>query len=180
MAAFPSKKTLFNSKSDNFNYNNLHISNHSSTFTRKPESPVKSERSYILERKEKDFLNSFDAIVKELRSNNIVLKTTDICKLAAKTTAPSFYVSLETALHQYRQYKFGRSNIYDEQRRKMFAEIFVRFENLMKEAAGSMYQYTAMEIVLSQPAPSYYMTDETAVYFYYTARRKRRKRAQAS
>jgi hypothetical protein len=137
-------------------------------------SPVKTERSYILERKERDFLDSFDAVVKELRSQDVVFKTTDICKLVAKMSAPCFYVSLETAIGQYQLYKRGKSNIRDEERRKMFAEIFVRFENLMKQASGSMYQYAAMELVLSQPAPSYYLADGSAIVFYYNARKKKR------
>jgi hypothetical protein len=137
-------------------------------------SPVKTERSLILERKERDFLNSFDAVVRELRSQNVVFKTTDICKIVAKVSAPCFYVSLETALNQYWLYKRGKSNIRDEERRKMFAEIFVRYENLMEQSAGSIYQYAAMELVLSQPAPSYYLADGSAVVFYYTARKKKR------
>jgi hypothetical protein len=56
----------------------------------------------------------------------------------------------------------------------MFAEIFVRYENLMEQSAGSIYQYAAMELVLSQPAPSYYLADGSAVVFYYTARKKKR------
>lgn len=96
----------------------------------------------------------------------------------AKIPAPCFYVSLETAFYQYRLYKQGKSNIRDEERRKMFAEIFVRFENLMSQTAGSMYMYAAMDEVLRQPAPSFYLTDGSAIVFYYNARKKRKLKAK--
>lgn len=96
--------------------------------------------------------------------------------MVAKVPAPCFYVSAETAFYQYRLYKKGRSNIKDNERRKMFAEIFVRYENLLKDSAGTMYKYAIMEAVLAQQAPSYYLTDETSIFFYYNARRKKRKR----
>jgi hypothetical protein len=61
----------------------------------------------------------------------------------------------------------------------MFAEIFVRFENIMREANCSMYQYAAMELVLSQPAPSFYMGDTYAVQFYYNAMEKKKLKAKS-
>lgn len=49
----------------------------------------------------------------------------------------------------------------------------------MREANGSMYQYAAMELVLSQPAPSFYMGDTYAVQFYYNAMEKKKLKAKS-
>lgn len=120
---------------------------------------------------------AFDNVVSQLRDNNIVFKTTDVCKMVANTAAPCFYVSLEQALLQYRLYKQGKSNIRSDVRRQMFAVIFMRFESLMKSANGGLYKYAAMSSVLEQPAPSFYLTDTSSVLFYYNARKKKRKKA---
>lgn len=100
--------------------------------------------------------------------------------MVANTVAPCFYVGLDQALKQYRLYKYGHSNIKNDIRRQMFAEIFVRFESLMRETNGSMYQYTAMELVLAQPAPSFYMGDTYALQFYYNAMEKKKLKAKRS
>jgi hypothetical protein len=97
--------------------------------------------------------------------------------MVANSAAPCFYVTQEQALKQYRRYKYGHSNIKNDVRRQMFAEIFVRFENLMKQA--NMYQYAAMDIVLNQPAPSFYFTDLSAIRFYYNAMEKKREKIKA-
>lgn len=135
---------------------------------------VKSEKNLILEKREADFLRIFDTMVKSYRERNILFKTTDICKDVAKQPAPCFYVTTEQALHQYRLYRKGQSNIKSIERRKMFAEIFTRFEYIMNMSQGSLYQYAAMDIVLSQEAPCFYLNDTSAVLFYYKARRNKR------
>lgn len=60
----------------------------------------------------------------------------------------------------------------------MFAEIFTRFEYIMNLSGGTMYQYTAMEIVLNQEAPCFYLNDTSAVLFYYKARKNKRNKAR--
>lgn len=123
-------------------------------------------------------MRAFDAVVKYFRDNNITFKTTDICKVVAKTPAPCFYVSTEQALFQYWLYKNGKSDIRNEVRRKMYAEIFVRFEDLMKRSGGSMYLYAAMEVILSQTAPCFYLNDSSAISFYYRAMEKKKEKSK--
>jgi hypothetical protein len=87
-------------------------------------------------------------------------------------------MSVEQALQQYRLFKRGESNIRNVERRKMFAEIFVRFEQLMRETQSKLFMYDAMCKVLSQPAPSFYLNDTSAILFYYTARRRKKQKAK--
>lgn len=137
-----------------------------------------TEKDLILEQREKDFLKVFDETSKTLAANHIVFKTVDICRMVANSTAPRFYVSLEQALYQYRLYRKGKSYIRCEERRKMYAEIFTRYEKLMELSGGSAYQYNIMDIVLSQEAPSFYMSNQYAPLFYYKAMNKKRKKTK--
>lgn len=156
----------------------MEISQKSSTFKRKRKAITMTDKSILLERREEDFLAAYDKVVKTLNPTNIIINTTEICKIVAHNPAPCFYVSLEQALYQYRLYKQGRSNIKWIEKRKMYAEIFTRFEYLMELSGGKAYQYTVMEAVLNQEAPSFYLTDESAVYFYYNAMRKKKQKAK--
>lgn len=134
-----------------------------------------TERNLIQERKETDFLKEFDNVVKQLRSADIEYKTNKVCSLVAQRPAPCFYVSIEQALYQYRLYKQGISNIRNSVRRRMYAEIFARFENILETTPTHKFQYEIMEMVLKQPAPCFYLDDYSALQFYYNAIKKRRK-----
>lgn len=92
----------------------------------------------------------------------------------ANQAAPRFYVSLEQALIQYGLYKNGKSNICSVVRRQMYAEIFARVDSVIQLSRGIMPYYAAMEIVLEQQAPSFYLNDTSAVIFYYNACKHKR------
>lgn len=61
----------------------------------------------------------------------------------------------------------------------MYAEIFARVEKIIEVSRGFMPRYAAMEIVLSQEAPSFYLNDTSAVLFYYNALKKKRANAKS-
>lgn len=101
--------------------------------------------------------------------------------MVAVQPAPRFYVDAATALIQYRDYKKGRSHIRGAERRKMYAEIFCRFERRMQALAttGQMaVQTDVMKSVLEQEAPSFYYDGNSAAKMYYRemlqARRRKR------
>ena len=152
----------------------------SSIFIPKRIRSVKTQRNLILEQKEKDFLHAFDETLKSYQRLGIPIDNRSLCRIVAKQAAPCFYVSLEQALFQYGLYKNGRSNICNELRRRMYAEIFVRVDKLIELSNGIMPRYTAMEIVLSQEAPCFYLNDTSAWLFYYNACRHKRKKGKAS
>ena len=139
---------------------------------------MNTERNYIQEMRERDFLNKFDKVIKQMIDANITYKTTKVCIMVSRQPAPCFYVSLEQALYQYRLFKHGKSHIKNEERRKMYAEIFARFENLMDMAGGEAYQYQIMDIVLQQEAPSFYLNEASALQFYYNAVKNKRIKAR--
>jgi hypothetical protein len=58
----------------------------------------------------------------------------------------------------------------------MYAEIFARVEKLIELSNGIMPRYAAMEIVLSQQAPCFYLNDTSAWLFYYNALKHKRQK----
>lgn len=118
----------------------------------------------------------YDESIRYLNSLNIVFNASDVCKIVAQKPAPKFYVSLEEALYQYRLYTKGKSNIRRVERRKMYAEIFYKYEELMRQSQGKAHQYSIMSAVLEQPAASFYLADP--VSFYYRALRKKLKKGK--
>ena len=106
-------------------------------------------------------------------------KTTELCKLAATQSAPRFYVSAKVALHQYNQYKAGKSILQRVEKRKMYAEIFSRFEKILQISGSNICKSSIREMVGTQEAPSFYLTPTSAVSIYYKAMNKKRKKARA-
>lgn len=158
----------------------MHVLINYSTFKRKRISSVKTQRNLILEQKEKDFLSVFYETLREYQRLDVPIDTRTLCRIVAKKAAPCFYVSLEQALLQYGLYKNGKSNICSETKRRMYAEIFVRVEKLIELSNGIMPRYSAMEIVLAQQAPCFYLNDTSAYLFYYNALRHKRKKTKTA
>lgn len=97
--------------------------------------------------------------------------------MAAAQPAPRFYVETHSALLQYKKFKNGTSNILFPEKRKMYAEIFARYEsamNALNNPTKRFYKHIVMEKVLSQPAPCFYLDESTAVkkFYQYTMERQ--------
>ena len=93
--------------------------------------------------------------------------------------APRFYVDAPTAIKQYNLYKKGHSRIHNVAKRKMYAEIFSRFEQAANARLSSgqyILKYDIMEKVLEQEAPSFYYEDDSALITYYNALAKKRRK----
>lgn len=158
----------------------MHIFRKCSTFKRKRISSVKTQRNLILEQKERDFLSAFYKALDEYQRLGVLIDTKSLCRIVAKKAAPCFYVSSEQALLQYGLYKNGKSNICSETKRRMYAEIFARVEKLIELSNGIMPRYAAMEIVLAQEAPCFYLNDTSAWLFYYNACKHKRNKTKTA
>ena len=98
--------------------------------------------------------------------------------MAASLPAPRFYVDVETAMKEYNLYKNGLSCIRNKTRRRMYAEIFARYEKIAKviaESGQTLSKRTIMANVLKQTAPSFYYSDNSAWKIYYYIMAKKRK-----
>lgn len=128
-----------------------------------------------------DYLDKVDEVQRCLREQRLYYKIQDVCHLAANSPAPQFYVDAMTALRQYSFYQQGRSSIRSIATRKMYAEIFARYENIVNTLLASGQYVCKKEVmsrVLKQPAPSFYYEDGTALkmYYYILSKKKRLKR----
>lgn len=98
------------------------------------------------------------------------LSTAELCRLAASRPAPRFYVTVREAVLLYKKYKNGTCCIRHEERKKMYSEIFARYENAMEkvsEANRRRLSKVIMGKILEQPAPSFYYNPISAAPLYY-------------
>lgn len=99
--------------------------------------------------------------------------------MVAMMPAPRFYVDVVTAIQQYNRYKNGCSCIHGTERKKMYAEIFCRFERkmeLLKATGQRNMKIKTMESILTQEAPSFYCEGDYAAKMYYRIQLERRRR----
>lgn len=119
-----------------------------------------------------------DEAKREFRKQGLNYTTTSICKIVADYPAPRFYVDYKNALVQYALYKKGQSNIHRDSKRRMYAEIFSRYEHLVNVAVSTGQKVVMSEImtrVLEQEAPSFYYDGDASWKMYYRVMRNRRK-----
>lgn len=126
-----------------------------------------------------DFIVKVDEVRNSLIKQGLNYRIYDICKIACAMPAPQFYVDAKTALRNYCKYRNGLSCIRSIEKRKMYAEIFSRYENMANviiSTGQTLRKTEVMESVLNQPAPSFYYDFESAtkMYYYIMSRRRRR------
>ena len=130
--------------------------------------------SYMTQ-KEKDFLEAYNKCMKNIK-RPVVMKVHEICRLVALSPAPRFYVSVEEALRQYRRYKrTGQIDFPRQSTRKMYMEIFRRYEEALEKCGASCFKFSIMNDILESQAPCFYMETSSAFKFYYRAMSHKRK-----
>ena len=128
--------------------------------------------------KEKDFLEAYDKMLRTIK-RPLVMKTSDICKRVAENPAPRFYVSVDEALRQYRIFKRTGTLAFPRQStRRMYAEIFRRYEEALEKYGSCSFKFSIMSQVIQSQAPCFYLEPCTAFKFYYRAMYHKRKRSK--
>lgn len=92
--------------------------------------------------------------------------------------APSFYVEAESVLRKYYEYRKNPEAFKVGRRQDLLLELFKRYEEIRNKYGKSVCQYTIMEAIVNQPAPSFYLTPKYAITFYYNAMRNKRLKAR--
>lgn len=111
--------------------------------------------------RKKDVLNSFFESIKEVRKTKPFATQEDIIRHAARSKAPRFYVTFENArrfvslLMRKKKLPLTNSNKLD-----MYKEIYRRYIKRVKES-GIRYKYVILEQIIEEPAPSFYLNEET-------------------
>lgn len=146
---------------------------------RKTQHSVASKGKQLLLQKSIDFAKKIDEVHRAMLGEGLNYKMADICKMAAAMPAPRFYVDAITALRQYNKYRNGISSIHNDSKRKMYAEIFARYEkqmDLLRSTGQCAPKVDTMDKIVKQEAPSFYYEDGSAVIVYYRIMEKKRRR----
>lgn len=118
-------------------------------------------RLFYQEDRDLDFLEKCESIRKE---HNHTLSMVEIAKLAAMSPARSFYISKTHCARIIRHP--DRFVLRREHSKEMHREIVSRAKAILEEN-NSLNSYEVAEIILSQPAPRFYISGHHAVKLYY-------------
>lgn len=99
-----------------------------------------------------------------------------VCRIAAKCSAPRFYVSVKHALTvYYRYHKYGSfHNNVSFINMKMYKELFRKYE-LLKDVSSFRTNDDIMRQTLLSPASSFFIEPKWAKHYYYRALKARKR-----
>ena len=129
----------------------------------------------VREMRKQDVINSFYESYKELRKVKPFATQNEVIEYAAKRKAPRFYLTFENA----RRFisilaRKKKLPIINENKVAMYKEIFRRYMQQVKDC-NKRYKYIILEKIIEEPAPSFYLEEETFRGIIYKTIRKRNK-----
>ncbi len=124
--------------------------------------------------RKKDVISAFFETMKEVRTSNPLATQNEIIEMAVKKNAPRFYVTFENA----RRYislmtRKKRLPLVNKNKMEMYREIYNRYLKRIKETS-SHYRYVILEKIIEEPAPSFYLDEETFRGIIYKTLRERK------
>lgn len=115
----------------------------------------------VREARKQDVVKSFFESVKEVRKTKPHATQEEIIRHAAKSEAPRFYVTFENARRfislMSRKKKLPLINA---NKLAMYKEIYRRYVQRVKDCS-KRYKYIILEQIIEEPAPSFYLDEET-------------------
>ncbi len=127
----------------------------------------------ISDRRKQDVLKSFFESLKEVRKNRPYATQDEVIKHAVKSKAPRFYVTFENArrfvslLSRKKKLPLINSN-----KLAMYKEIYRRYMQRVKDCSAR-YKYIILEQIIEEPAPSFYLDENTFRGIVYKTLRER-------
>ncbi len=133
--------------------------------------------STVREMRRHDVIDSFFESLKELRKTKPFITQSEVIEHASKSQAPRFYVTFENARRfvslLVRKKKLP---IVNGNKLSMYKEIYRRYREQVKDCSPR-YKYLILEKIIEEPAPSFYLDEETfRGIVYSTLRNNSRKR----
>ena len=108
-----------------------------------------------------DIIDSFFNSLKELRKTRPFVTQNEVIEHAARSTAPRFYVTFENARRFVSLLMRGkRLPIVNKNKVEMYKEIYRRYKARLKDC-NKRYKYIILESIIEEPAPSFYLDEET-------------------
>ena len=127
----------------------------------------------VREARKQDVVKSFFESVKEVRKTKPYATQEEIIKHAVKSEAPRFYVTFENArrfislLSRKKKLPLINSN-----KLEMYKEIYRRYMQQVKDSS-KRYKYIILERIIEEPAPSFYLDEQSFRGIVYRTLRER-------
>ena len=130
--------------------------------------------SSVREMRKQDVIDCFYNSVKEVRKERPYATQNEVIKHAVNSKAPRFYVTFENARRfvsmMARKKKLPFIN---ENKLAMYKEIYKRWMQQVKDC-NKRYKYIILEQIIEEPAPSFYLDEESFRGIIYKTLRNRR------
>jgi hypothetical protein len=115
----------------------------------------------VRDTRKQDIINSFFKTLKEERKTRPFITQNEVIEQAAKGSAPRFYVTFENARRFVSLLMRGkRLPIVNKNKVEMYKEIYRRYKARLKDC-NKRYRYIILESIIEEPAPSFYLDEET-------------------
>ena len=115
----------------------------------------------VRDTRKQDIINSFFKTLKEERKTRPFITQNEVIEQAAKGSAPRFYVTFENARRFVSLLMRGkRLPIVNKNKVEMYKEIYRRYKARLKDY-NKRYRYIILESIIEEPAPSFYIDEET-------------------
>lgn len=121
-----------------------------------------------------DVTRAFFETMKKVRKNNPQATQNDVIEQAVKSEAPRFYVTFENA-RRYVSLMARKKQIpiVNKNKLEMYKEIYRRYLKRYKESSEH-YRFVILEHIIEEPAPSFYLDEETFKGIVYRTLRERK------
>lgn len=122
---------------------------------------MKNINNTIREERKHDVVDCFFESLRELRKTRPYVTQEEVIHHAANCEAPRFYVTFENARRfvsmLMRKKKLPLMNL---NKIRMYKEIYHRYLERVKDC-NKRYKYLILEQIIEEPAPSFYLDEET-------------------
>lgn len=128
----------------------------------------------IRKMRKNDVTKTFFETMKKVRQRNPLATQNDVIEQAVKSEAPRFYVTFENA-RRYISLMARKKQIpiVNKNKLEMYKEIYRRYIKRIRETSEH-YRFVILERIIEEPAPSFYLDEETFKGIVYKTLRERR------
>ena len=115
----------------------------------------------VREMRKQDVIKSFYESYKKLKKSKPFTTQNEVIEYAVKSEAPRFYVTFENARRFISLLSRKKKlPIVNENKLEMYKEIYRRYTKQAKDC-NKRYKYLILEKIIEEPAPSFYLEEET-------------------
>ena len=115
----------------------------------------------VRNRRKQDVVNCFFESLKEVRKSKPYATQDEVIRHAVNSKAPRFYVTFENARRFISMLSRKKKlPLVNKNKVAMYKEIYHRYIKRVKDSS-KRYKYVILEQIIEEPAPSFYLDEET-------------------